>query len=79
MNIELTSSNACRNARILSIEIIFSLMKSGKLVDFIKRKKMFGVSGTLNAIKRTQLLTEHNTGDEDVQYLRIDQHDSGKC
>ena len=34
---------------------------------------------SLNAIKRTQLLTEHNTGDEDVQYLRIDQHDSSKC
>ena len=33
----------------------------------------------LNAIKRTQLLTEYNTGDEDVQYLRIGQHGSGKC
>ena len=33
----------------------------------------------LNVIKRAQLLTEHNTGDEDVQYLRIDQHNSGKC
>ena len=33
---------------------------------------------SLNVIKRTQLLTEYNTGDEDVQYLRIDQHDSGK-
>ena len=33
----------------------------------------------LNAIKRTRLLTEHNTGDEDVQYLRIGQHGSGKC
>ena len=33
----------------------------------------------LNAIKRTRLLTEHNTGDEDVQYLRIAQHGSGKC
>ena len=50
MNIEITSSNACRNARILSIEIIFLLMKSGKLVDFIKRKKI-GVSGTLNQNK----------------------------
>ena len=29
------------------MEIIFSLMKSGKLVDFIKRKKIFGVSGTI--------------------------------
>ena len=33
----------------------------------------------LNAIKRTELLTEHNTGDEDVQFLRIGQHGSGKC
>ena len=47
VNIEITYSNACRNARILSIEIIFSLMKSGKLVDFLKRKKIGGVSGTL--------------------------------
>ena len=30
------------------MEIIFSLMKSGKLVDFFKRKTFFGVSGTLN-------------------------------
>ena len=43
VNLELTSSNAHRNARILSIEIIFSLMKSGKLVDFIKRKKFGGL------------------------------------
>ena len=43
VNIGLTSSNACRNARILSIEIIFSLMKSGKLVDFIKKKKILGL------------------------------------
>ena len=53
VNIEITCSNACRNARILSIEIIFSLMKSGKLVDLYKRKKIylkenFGVSGTLS-------------------------------
>ena len=34
VNIEVECSNACRNARILSREIIFSLMKSGKLVDF---------------------------------------------
>ena len=25
-------------------------MKSGKLVDFIKRKKIFGVSGTLSPV-----------------------------
>ena len=51
VNIEITSSNACRNVRILSIEIIivFPLMKSGKLVDFIKRKKIGGASGTLTA------------------------------
>ena len=48
VNIEIACSNACRNARILSIEIIFSPMKSGKLVDFFKRKKIFGVSGTLS-------------------------------
>ena len=48
VNIEITCSNACRNARILSIEISFSLMKSGKLVDFIKTKKIWGVSGTLS-------------------------------
>ena len=47
VNIDITGSNACRNARILSIEIIFLLMKSGRLVDFNKRKKFFGVSGTL--------------------------------
>ena len=47
VNIGIACSNACRNARILSIEIIFSLMKSGKLVDFFKRKKNFGVSGIL--------------------------------
>ena len=47
VNIEIACSNACRNARILSIAIIFSLMKSGKLVDFFKRKKILGVSGTL--------------------------------
>ena len=41
----------CRNVRILSIEIIFSLMKSGKLLDFIKRKKIFGVCGTLRSLK----------------------------
>lgn len=29
--------------------------------------------------KRTQLLTKYNTGDEEVQYLRISQHGSGKC
>ena len=34
---------------------------------------------SLNAIKRIQLLTEYDTGDEDVQYLRIGQHGSGKC
>ena len=34
---------------------------------------------SLNAIKRTQLLTEYNTGDEDIQYLRIGQHGSSKC
>ena len=39
LNIEITCSNACRNAKILSIEIIVVLMKSGKLVDFFKRKK----------------------------------------
>ena len=33
----------------------------------------------LNAIKRTELLTEYNTGDGDVQYLRIGQYGSGKC
>ena len=48
VNIEIECSNVCRNARMLSIEIIFSLMKSGKLVDFFKRKKKLGVSGTLN-------------------------------
>ena len=47
VNIEIICSNACRNARILSIKIIFSLMKSGKLVDFFKRKKIGGVSGSL--------------------------------
>ena len=56
MNIELTSSNACRNARILSIEIFFSLMKSGKLVDFIKRKNILGVSGTLSDLYRPKKL-----------------------
>ena len=48
VNIEIACSNACRNARILSIAVIFSLMKSGKLVDFFKRKKNEGVSGTLS-------------------------------
>ena len=43
VNIEITCSNACRNARILSIEIIFSLMKSGKLVDFLKEKRFLGL------------------------------------
>ena len=33
----------------------------------------------LNAIKRTQLLTEYNTGDEGGQNLRTGQQGSGKC
>ena len=45
VKIEITCSNACRNARILSIEIIFSLMKSGKLVDLVKSKKKWGGGG----------------------------------
>ena len=57
VNIEITCSNACRNARILSIEIIFSLMKSGKLADFFKRKKFWGVSGTLNVSELIRGLT----------------------
>ena len=47
VNIDIACSNERRNARILSIKIIFSLMKSGKLADFFKRKKFLGVSGTL--------------------------------
>ena len=42
VNIEIACSNACRNARILSIEIIFSLMKSREIVDFFKRKNWGG-------------------------------------
>ena len=58
VNIEITCSNACRNARILSVEITFSLMKSRKLVDFLKRKKMGGggVRGTLKAVKRREVI-----------------------
>ena len=37
----------------------------------------FSLIDNLNAIKRTQLLTDYNTGDEDVQYLRKGQHGSG--
>ena len=47
VNIEITYSNA------LSIEIIFSLMKSGKLVDFFKRKKFGGLVTTFSEVKRT--------------------------
>ena len=43
VNIEISCSNACRNAGIVSIGIIFSLMKSGKLVDFLKAKKIGGL------------------------------------
>ena len=43
VNIEIACSNACRNARILSIEIIFSLKGKGKLVDFFRRKKLGGL------------------------------------
>jgi len=39
-NIGITSSNACRNAGILSIEKIISLKSSGKLVKVIKGKKL---------------------------------------
>ena len=54
VNIEIACSNACRNARILSIEIIYSLMKSGKLVDFFKRKNWGGgVSGTSKMTNKT--------------------------
>ena len=59
VNIEIMCSNACRNARILSIEIISSLMKSGKLVDFFKRKKSGGVSGTLTSVSWERT---HNKG-----------------
>jgi len=48
-NIGITSSNACRNAGILSIEKIISLKSSGKLVKVIKGKKI-GASGTLTDI-----------------------------
>ena len=43
VNIEIACSNACRNARILSIEIIFSLMKSGNRENFFNRKKSWGL------------------------------------
>jgi len=43
VNVEITCSNACRNAGLLSIEIIFSLKESEKLVDW---KNKLGLVGT---------------------------------
>ena len=48
MNIEITSSNACRNTGILSIEIIFLQKYLGKLVNFLKGKKMWGLVSLQN-------------------------------
>ena len=54
-------------------------MRNGKLFCDLRVDSIRSLLVSLNAIKRTQLLTEYNTGNEDVQYLCIGQHGSGKC
>ena len=50
VGLEITTLNGCRNAGILSIELIFSLKLLGKLVDFVKEEIILGVSCTLSLI-----------------------------
>ena len=41
---ECRTSKGCKNARVLSISILFSHKYSGQLGEYVYRKKIFGVS-----------------------------------